>query len=406
MKKYLEFIEEENKRQQNTINLIASENYVSKDVMDALGSGFVNKYAEGYSEKRYYAGNEIIDKVEDWAKDTALQMFKLGDDWRVNVQPYSGSPANIAIYMGLLNTGDKIVSMKLQHGGHLTHGHNISASGILYDFEHYGVDENGVIDYEQLSKVVLEHKPKMVVAGASSYVREIDFEKIGVIAKKAGAIFMADISHISGLIVAGLHQTCFDSADVVMTTTHKTLRGPRGAIIFSRKEYSKDIDRAVFPGVQGGPHMNSILSKAVAFEEAMKDEFIEYQKNVLSNSKVLASSLMENNIDIASGGTDNHIVLIDLSKFEIGGKEVEEALEKIGIIVNKNVIANDKRSPMDPSGIRIGTPAMTSRGMGEKEMKKIAQMISETIVDLSKKESGYLNMVDEVKALANEFTIN
>jgi len=379
MKKFAEFIEREKKRQTETINLIASENYVSAEVLAAQASIFINKYAEGYSGKRYYAGNEVVDEVEDWARGLALTVFDLGEDWHVNVQPYSGSPANLAIYLGLLEPGDKILSMGLAHGGHLTHGHKVSVTGKLFDFVHYGVSNEGWLDYDEVAEMAAKEKPKLIVAGATAYAREIDFVRFRQIADEVGAILMADISHIAGLIATGLHKSCFPYADVVMTTTHKTLRGPRGAVIFCRQDLAKAIDRAVFPGLQGGPHMNSILAKGVAFAEAMTEDFRMYQQAIIDNARALAEGLQENGVNLVSGGTDNHLVLLDLSKLDYGAAKIEKDLEGIGVIVNKNSIPNDPRSPMDPSGIRLGVPAITSRGLGVNEMKKIAKIISNVI---------------------------
>lgn len=379
--KYLDLIKAERNRQEQTISLIASENYVSRDVLEALGSVLTNKYAEGFPGKRYYAGNGVIDEVENWVKSLALEVFKLNaSEWGVNVQPYSGSPANMAIYLGLLHVGDKILSMQLDHGGHLTHGHSVSFSGKLFDFIHYGLDELGNIDYEKLLEIVVKEHPKMIVAGATSYPGEIDFDRIGKIAHQNGALMMADISHLAGLMAMGLVPSCFGSADVVMTTTHKTLRGPRGAMIFAKNELMEKINVAVFPGMQGGPHMNAILAIGVALQEALKPEFELYQRQILKNAKVLADCLLDLGIDLVSGGTANHMVLLDLSRLKLGGAMVEKTLEEIGIVCNKNVIPNDKRKPMDPSGIRLGTPAVTSRGMGEVEMKQLAQLIA-TVID-------------------------
>lgn len=401
MKKYLDYISAEKKRQSASINLIASENYVSNDVLKAQASVFINKYAEGYPGMRYYAGNQVVDEVENWTKDLALQMFGLDDKWQANVQPYSGSPANLAIYLGLIDPGDRILSMNLQHGGHLTHGHKVSFTGKLFDFVHYGVGEDGRLNYDMIRDLALKEKPKLIVAGATAYAREIDFGRFRQIADQVGAWLMADISHIAGLIVAGLHKNCFPYADVVMTTTHKTLRGPRGAIIICRSELSKKIDRAVFPGMQGGPHINSILAKGVAFAEALTDDFKVYQQRVKENAAGLAKYLLEKGVKLVSGGTDNHLVLLDLSDYDYGAAKIEKELETVGIIVNKNTIPNDLRSPMDPSGIRLGVPAVTSRGMGDSEMKKIAEIISQVLAQ----DYNVEELKTEVKTMTERFQL-
>jgi len=401
MEIFHKFIASEISRQNETINLIASENYVSQDVLAAQASIFINKYAEGYPGKRYYAGNEVVDQVELWAQDMARQMFKLDRNWHVNVQPYSGSPANLAVYLGLLQPGDKIMSMSLMHGGHLTHGHRVSFTGKLFDFVHYRVGDDNRLDYDEILRIARLEKPKLIVSGATAYSRQIEFSRFREIADEIGAKLVADISHIAGLIVAELHPSCFPYADVVMSTTHKTLRGPRGAIIICREELAKDIDRAVFPGMQGGPHMNSILAKGVAFAEALKPDFKQYQKRVIANAQKLASQLQKNDIKLVSGGTDNHLVLLDLAELPHGASKVESDLEGVGIIVNKNTIPNDKRSPMDPSGIRLGVPAVTSRGMGELEMILIADLISQVI--LQKYSPEAVNIV--VKELAGRFPL-
>lgn len=382
MKKYLEYIKLEQERQNNSICLIASENYVSKDVLSALGSCLTNKYAEGYPKKRYYAGNRVIDEVELWCINQALKTFNLGSDsWHVNVQPYSGSPANLAIYLGLLNPGDKVMALQLSQGGHLTHGHSVSFTGKLFNFVHYGVDDDGWIDYDRVEQQAVEYKPKLIVSGTTAYSRKLDFKRFRKIADKVGALLLADISHIAGLIAAGLHPDCFDYADVVMTTTHKTLRGPRGAVIFCQKKYANMIDKAVFPGMQGGPHLNVILAKGVAFVEAQDENFIKYQKQVIENARVLAEELIKNHVSVVTGGTDNHLMLIDIQKSKHGASFFQDRMEEVGIVVNKNTIPNDPRSPLDPSGIRVGTPAVTTRGMKKKEMKKIAQMIGQLCKD-------------------------
>ncbi|MBU0647994.1 serine hydroxymethyltransferase [Patescibacteria group bacterium] len=403
---YKEFIERESRRQRETITLIASENYASKNVMEAVGSIFSNKYAEGYPGKRYYAGNQVVDEVEEWTKDLGLRVFGLKkDEWCVNVQPYSGSPANMAIYLALLSKGDKVMSLKLSHGGHLTHGHKVSFSGKLFDFVHYGVGDDGWFDYDEIAKQAKENKPKLIVTGATAYSRQIDFGKFRQMADEVGAYLLADISHIAGLIAAGLHPNCFDWVDVAMTTTHKTLRGPRGAVIFSRKKLAADIDKAVFPGLQGGPHVNSILGKGVAFEEALTEEFVEYQKKVIENAQFLSSELTDLGLEIVTGGTDNHLLLLDLSDKQYGAGKYQDVLEKIGIVVNKNTIPGEKRSPLDPSGIRLGTPAVTTRGMGRDEMKKIAFLINQAIGGVGQDGFDWGRLEKEVRILSSRFQV-
>ena len=369
-------------RQGKVINLIPSENYVSKDVLVALGSPLTNKYAEGKSHQRYYFGNGIVDKIEDRTKKLALDVFGLsGKKWGINVQPYSGSVANLAAYLGSLNLGDKILAMSLEHGGHLTHGHKVSVTSKLFKFEHYGVGANGFIDYEEVQKIAKKFKPRLIVCGGTAYPRKINFKKFKEIADSVGALFMADISHIAGLVVGKVHPSPFQYADIVTTTTHKTLRGPRGAMIFSKKiEVGKEIlsdriDKAVFPGLQDGPQLHTIASIGVALEEAGKPNFKKYAEQVVKNSKALAEELKKLGFKVISNGTDNHLMLVDVTSFGLTGKEAGKKLEKAGIIVNKNMVPNDPRKPWDPSGIRLGTPAVTTQGMKEKEMREIAQKI-------------------------------
>ena len=359
-------IAQELERQQHNIELIASENVVSKAVMFAMGTPLTNKYAEGYPAKRYYGGCEKVDIVENIAKERAKELF--GCD-HVNVQPHSGSQANMAVYFAMLKPGDTVLGMNLDQGGHLTHGSPVNISGKYFNFISYGVDSNGILDYEQLHRLTKEHKPKMIVAGASAYARIIDFERIGNIAKEVGAYYMVDIAHIAGLVATGLHPSPVPYADFVTTTTHKTLRGPRGGMIMCKEQYEKEIDKAIFPGIQGGPLMHIIASKAVCFKEALQPSFKQYCKQVIQNASVLSKTLIENGVPIVSGGTDNHLMLADLSSLNITGKEAEKILDEVGITVNKNTIPNDPQSPFVTSGIRIGTPAVTSRGMNEDDMK-------------------------------------
>lgn len=367
----------EEKRQKKVINLIASENFVSKDVLMALGSVFTNKYAEGYPGKRYYGGNGIVDKVEELCRKRALKLFKLSPKkWRANVQPYSGSPANLAVFSALVPLGNKIMGMSLEMGGHLTHGQKVSITGKLWKQVPYGVDKKTEqLNYDEILKIAKKEKPKMIIAGTTAYSREIDFKKFRKITDAVGAYLMVDMSHIAGLVAGGAHPSPFPYADVVMTTTHKTLRGPRGAIIFSKLLISDLIDKAVFPGLQGGPHMNQVAAVAVALKEAMQPSFKKYAKQVVKNAKVLADELKKRGWRIVSGGTDTHLFLVDTWQRDISGKEASEKLEKAGIIVNKNTIPFDTRKPTDPSGIRIGTPAVTTMGMKERDMVKIAEKI-------------------------------
>ncbi|MCL0028153.1 serine hydroxymethyltransferase [Peptococcaceae bacterium] len=369
-----EAISKELNRQRSTIELIASENFVSKAVMKAQGSVLTNKYAEGYPGKRYYGGCEFVDIAEELARERLKKLF--GAE-HVNVQPHSGANANFAVYFALLKPGDTILGMNLAHGGHLTHGSPVNVSGVYFNIVAYGVDDKTHrIDYDQLRDLALKHKPKMIVGGASAYPREIDFKIMGEIAKEAGAILMVDMAHIAGLCATGLHINPVPYADVVTTTTHKTLRGPRGGAILCKEEYAKQIDKAIFPGTQGGPLMHVIAAKAVAFKEALQPEFKEYQQQVVKNAKTLAQALMDHGFDLVSGGTDNHLMLVDLRSSGVTGKEAEKLLEEVGITVNKNAIPNDPQKPMITSGIRIGTPAATSRGMKENDMKVIAEIIA------------------------------
>ena len=392
------------KRQQETLDLIPSENYVSLEVREAEGSVLGNKYSEGYPGKRYYAGQVNTDQVENIAKDRALKMFKLSSDgWHVNVQPYSGSPANVAVYFSVLEFGDKIMGMKLDQGGHITHGLPISFSGKAYKICSYGVDKKTeMLDYDEIEKIAQKEKPKMIVCGATAYSRIIDFKKFGEIAKKVGALLLADVSHISGLIVGGAHPSPFPYADFVMTTTHKTLRGPRGAIIICKKEFAERLDKAVFPGLQGGPHEHQIAAEAVCFGEAMDPDFKNYAKQIVKNTKALAKALQKLGFRIVSGGSDNHLMLVDLRNMKLTGKDAQKMLEEIGIVCNKNTIPYDPEKPFIGSGIRIGTPAMTTRGMKEKEMAEVAELIYAT---LSKKKSSK-DIASQVLKLCRKFPVD
>lgn len=376
-------------RQRRNIELIASENIVSPAVMAAMGSVLTNKYAEGYPGKRYYGGCEYVDVVERIAIERAKQLF--GAE-HANVQPHSGAQANTAVYFALLNPGDTVLGMSLAHGGHLTHGSPVNLSGKYFNFVSYGVeDDTQMIDYDKLEAQAMEVKPKMIVAGASAYPRAIDFERLGQIAKKAGAYLMVDMAHIAGLVAAGYHQNPVPYADVVTTTTHKTLRGPRGGLILCKEEYAKAIDKAIFPGTQGGPLMHIIAGKAVCFGEALKPEFKEYAKTIIENASALAKGLMDYGFDLVSKGTDNHLMLVDTRNFNITGKELEKRLDEVFITVNKNAIPNDPQSPFITSGIRVGTPAVTSRGMKPEDMAVIAECIYLTASDFE-------NKADEVRA--------
>ena len=370
-------IQEECNRQRSVINLIASENYVSQDVLEALGSVFVNKYAEGYPQARYYAGNKWVDELENLTRQRALNLFGVYEsDWSVNVQPYSGSPANLAVYHALVPKGGKIMGMALSMGGHLTHGYKVSVTGKLWEQVPYGVDkETEQLDYKEIRELAKKEKPNLIVAGYTAYSRKIDFGKFKEISDETGAFLMVDMSHIAGLVAAESHPSPFPYADVVTTTTHKTLRGPRSALIFSKGELSKKIDKAVFPGLQGGPHMNQIAAAAVALKEANTPEFKEYASQVVVNARTLSESLKNFGWRIVSGGTDTHLMLVDTWEKKISGGEAERKLEETGIIVNKNTIPFDERKPFDPSGIRLGTPTVTTRGMKEKEMEKIGKII-------------------------------
>ncbi|AST58130.1 serine hydroxymethyltransferase [Thermoanaerobacterium thermosaccharolyticum] len=372
-------IEKEIERQKNKIELIASENFVSKAVMEAMGSPLTNKYAEGYPGKRYYGGCEFVDVVEDLARERLKKLF--GAE-HANVQPHSGAQANMAAYFALIKPGDTILGMNLAHGGHLTHGSKVNFSGKLYNIIPYGVREDtGFIDYEELEKLAKEYRPKLIVAGASAYPRIIDFKKFKEIADSVGAYLMVDMAHIAGLVAAGFHPNPVDYSDVVTSTTHKTLRGPRGGIILSKEVHAKAIDKSVFPGVQGGPLMHVIAAKAVCFNEALKPEFKEYQKRIVKNAKALAEGLLDRKVNLVSGGTDNHLMLLDLRGTGVTGKDLERRLDYVGITANKNAIPNDPLGPNVTSGLRLGTPAVTTRGMNENDMDEIADIIYNVLKD-------------------------
>lgn len=388
-----EAMEKELSRQRRNIELIASENFASPAVIAAMGSILTNKYAEGYPGKRYYGGCENVDIVEEAAIDRAKKLF--GAE-HVNVQPHSGAQANTAVYFALLKPGDTVMGMSLAEGGHLTHGSPVNISGSYFNFVPYGVDSNTHrIDYDALLETALKVKPKLIVAGASAYPRIIDFERISRIAKEAGALFMVDMAHIAGLVAAGLHPSPVPYADVVTTTTHKTLRGPRGGMILCREEYAKAINKAIFPGTQGGPLMHIIAAKAVCLGEALKPAFRDYQQKILDNAAALADGLLKRSFNLVSGGTDNHLMLVDLRSFGITGKELEKRLDSVYITVNKNAIPNDPQKPFVTSGIRIGTPAVTSRGMNQDDMDKIAEFIYLAASD-------YENRADQIRSAVNE----
>lgn len=393
-------IEAEASRQRNKIELIASENFVSTAVMEAMGTPLTNKYAEGYPGKRYYGGCECVDVVEDLARARACELF--GAD-HANVQPHSGAQANLATFFAVLKPGDTVLGMNLAHGGHLSHGSPVNISGKYFNIVPYGVSGDAeTIDYEEVRRLALEHKPKLILAGASAYSRTIDFEKFAEIAKEVGAYFMVDMAHIAGLVAAGLHPNPVPYADFVTTTTHKTLRGPRGGMILCKEEHAKLIDKAIFPGIQGGPLMHIIAAKAVCFKEALSDEFKAYQAQVVKNAAAMADALLKEGFRLVSGGTDNHLMLVDLTPFGVTGKEVEHRLDEVGITVNKNAIPFDKESPFVTSGIRIGTPAVTTRGMVEEDMVKIASLIKLTVTDF---EGSCDKIREEVAALCAKYPL-
>ena len=396
-----EAVMNETNRQRNKIELIASENFVSETVMEANGTVLTNKYAEGYPGKRYYGGCENVDVVENLAIERAKKVFGAG---YANVQPHSGAQANMAVFFALLNPGDTVLSMNLAHGGHLSHGSPVNMSGKYFNIVPYGVTkETNTIDYDEIRRLAVENKPKLILAGASAYPRIIDFEKFSEIAKEVGAYLMVDMAHIAGLIAAGLHPSPMEYADVVTTTTHKTLRGPRGGLILTNdEELAKKFNKAVFPGIQGGPLMHTIAAKAVCFKEALSPEFKEYQKQIVKNAAALAQGLLDEGFKLVSGGTDNHLMLLDLTDMDITGKEAEKQLDEVGITANKNAIPFDSKSPFITSGVRIGTPATTSRGFKEDDMREIAKLIKLAITDF---ENSKGEVRARVKALCDKYQL-
>ena len=399
-KEICDLMEKELKRQREGIELIASENFASQAVMEAMGSHLTNKYAEGYPSKRYYGGCEVVDEVEEIARNRAKVLF--GAE-HVNVQPHSGSQANMAVYFTILAPGDTVLGMDLSHGGHLTHGSPVNFSGKLFNFVSYGVDsETETINYENVRELALKHKPKLIVAGASAYSRVIDFEKFKEICDEVGAYFMVDMAHIAGLVAAGEHPSPVPYADFVTSTTHKTLRGPRGGLILCKEKYAKELDKNIFPGMQGGPLMHIIAAKAVCFKEALEPTFKTYMKNVVLNCKVLGEELVKYGFKLVSNGTDNHLILVDLTNKDITGKEAENLLDSIGITVNKNTVPNEKRSPFVTSGIRIGTAAVTTRGFDVEAMKEIASIINEAIEN---RNSNLELLRERVKSLCAKYPL-
>lgn len=394
-------LQKELERQRNDLEMIPSENFASPAVLEALGSVATNKYSEGYCGRRYYGGCENIDEVENLCIERAKKLFNAE---HVNVQPLSGAPANIAVYFALLKPGDTVLGMDLSHGGHLTHGHPVTYMAKIFNFVRYKTNVEGKIDLGNLRAMALEHKPKMILVGYSAYSREIDYEKIKTIADEVGAVTMADVAHIAGLIAGGVMKNPVLIFDIVTTTTHKTLRGPRGGMIMCKKKFAEAIDKAVFPGLQGGPHENNIAAKAVAFLEALQPEFKEYAKQILKNAKALEAEFLARGYKLCFGGTDNHLLLIDLTNKNLSGKEAQIALDAAGITVNKNMIPDDPRPPMDPSGIRLGTPALTTRGMKEEEMKIIAGWIDEALT-ARHNPAALADVRDRVKNLTTNFPL-
>ncbi len=395
-------IESEQQRQRQGLEMIASENYTSPAVMEATGSVLTNKYAEGYPGRRYYGGCEHVDTVEELARERACELF--GAEF-ANVQPHSGSQANMAVYLSLLEPGDSVLGLDLAHGGHLTHGMRLNISGKLYDFHSYGVTpDTHRIDFDQVAQLAREHQPKLIVAGASAYPREIPHPRFAEIAEEVGAKLFVDMAHYAGLVAAGLHHNPVEVADFVTTTTHKTLRGPRAGLVLCKQEYAKEINRSVFPGLQGGPLMHVVAAKAICFGEALQPEFKEYGQAVIENAQVLGEALVEGNLQLISGGTDNHLLLVDVTGLGIGGKLAEACLDQCGITVNKNMIPYDERKPVDPSGIRIGTPALTTRGMGPDEMRRIANWILESLTH-PEDEVVHERVRQEVCELGDQFPV-
>ena len=393
-------VQKEKERQENSIELIASENFVSKAVMEAMGSYLTNKYAEGYPSKRYYGGCHVVDEVEDLARERVKKLF--GAE-HANVQPHSGSQANMAVYFSILEPGDTVLGMDLSHGGHLTHGSPVNFSGRLFNFVSYGVDkETETINYENVRELALKHKPKLIVAGASAYSRIIDFKTLREIADEVGAYLMVDIAHIAGLVATGLHPSPVPYADFVTSTTHKTLRGPRGGLILCKEKFAKALDKNIFPGIQGGPLMHIIAAKAVCFKEALEPSFKTYMEQVVKNAQVLAEALESYGFKLVSNGTDNHLILVDLTNKDITGKDAEILLDSIGITLNKNTVPNETRSPFVTSGVRIGTPAITTRGFKEEEMKEIASIINDAIKE---KDGDLETLKARVKALCAKYPL-
>ena len=397
-------IEEENRRESDTMRLIASENYASRAVMEATGSVLTNKYSEGYAGKRYYEGQQVIDQVEQLAIDRLKAIFGKGsDDLHVNVQPYSGSPANLAVYLAFMQPGDTVMGLGLPAGGHLTHGHTVSITGKYFKSVPYGVRrEDHRIDMDEVRKLALEHRPKVIWAGTTAYPRTLDFPAFRAIADEVGAILAADIAHIAGLVATGVHPSPMGIADVVTSTTHKTFRGPRGGMIFCKKAHASAIDKAVFPGLQGGPHNHTTAGIAVAAKEAATPEFKTYAENIVANAKTLAAELVERGFGVTTGGTDHHLMLVDLTSKNIAGKPAAQALDRAGIVANYNAVPFDPRKPFDPSGLRIGTPSITSRGMGQPEMKQLAAWIDRVVANATD-ESLIAKVAGEVKELCQKF---
>ena len=393
-------VEKELEREQDGIELIASENFASEAVMEAMGSYLTNKYAEGYPSKRYYGGCQVVDEVEELARERAKKLF--GAE-HANVQPHSGSQANMAVYFTILQPGDTVLGMNLSHGGHLTHGSAVNFSGRLYNFVSYGVNkETERIDYEEVRRLALEYKPKLIVAGASAYSRIIDFKKLKEICDEVAAYFMVDMAHIAGLVATGAHPSPVPYADFVTSTTHKTLRGPRGGLILCKEKYAKALDKNIFPGIQGGPLMHTIAAKAVCFKEALQPEFKEYIDRVVKNCKVLAEELVKYDFKLVSNGSDNHLILVDLNNKDITGKDAEKLLDSIGITVNKNTVPNETKSPFVTSGIRIGTAAVTTRGFDEEDMKEVAALINDAIEN---KDENLSSLKNRVKALCSKYPL-